>query len=41
MAFTWLPGHMRKALRRIEADALCAGASDTESLLSLAVTGTL
>src|SRR3989442_12364592 len=22
MAFTWFPGHMRKALRRIEADAL-------------------
>ncbi len=21
MAFTWFPGHMRKALRRIEADA--------------------
>ena len=22
MAFTWFPGHMRKALRRIESDAL-------------------
>jgi len=22
MAFTWFPGHMRKALRRIEADAV-------------------